>query len=442
MAVTATISSVKTLLDLKLRIPEYQRPYKWQPQHVNQLLDDLYRHRDKKRYRLGSIVLHVKEAGDHDIVDGQQRLLTLTLICQLLNVLVGHSHEGCTSQLLNTEFDNEISLSNLRHNAALIDAYLKPLAKAEQQHLLNFMLDRCEMVRVELDDVSEAFQFFDAQNARGKPLQPHDLLKAFHLREMAHENEAVRMDCVMHWEARVEPEEEIHAPSLRTIISERLFRIRRWAQGKSGLGFSGKHIGVFKGVNLRTDTYRHAEALRALDHAVDRYNADPVRAWDRQRMPFPFTADQVLLNGKRFFEYVEHYGQLHAALFNGSHPRLAGLLELLGTYKGCHRTGDQYVQSLFECTLLYYYDRFGERDLERASELCFIWAYRIRLEQYRVVLASIDNAALEPNGLFQVIHRALHPHEVLNFPQGPILKENGNVGESLQQKFRELKYLA
>lgn len=34
-------------------------------------------------------------------------------------------------------------------------------------------------------DISEAFQFFDSQNARGKALYPHDLLKAYHLREMA-----------------------------------------------------------------------------------------------------------------------------------------------------------------------------------------------------------------------------------------------------------------
>ena len=37
------------------------------------------------------------------------------------------------------------------------------------------------MVEVVLQDISEAFQFFDSQNARGKDLEPHDLLKAYHL---------------------------------------------------------------------------------------------------------------------------------------------------------------------------------------------------------------------------------------------------------------------
>jgi uncharacterized protein with ParB-like and HNH nuclease domain len=40
------------------------------------------------------------------------------------------------------------------------------------------------MVVVITKELSEAFQFFDSQNSRGKKLYPHDLLKAYHLREM------------------------------------------------------------------------------------------------------------------------------------------------------------------------------------------------------------------------------------------------------------------
>lgn len=56
------------------------------------------------------------------------------------------------------------------------------------------------MVVFVLADLSEAFQFFDSQNARGRDLDPHDLLKAFHLREFASHEVELKAASVAHWE--------------------------------------------------------------------------------------------------------------------------------------------------------------------------------------------------------------------------------------------------
>ncbi|WP_257877474.1 DUF262 domain-containing protein [Vibrio parahaemolyticus] len=84
--------TIAQLLEHKLTIPEYQRPYKWQPKHVNQLIDDIFNHRAKPCYRLGTVVLHQDKGSESEkkddalnIVDGQQRLLTLTLLCTILD---------------------------------------------------------------------------------------------------------------------------------------------------------------------------------------------------------------------------------------------------------------------------------------------------------------------------------------------------------------------
>ena len=63
-------------------IPPYQRPYKWHKSHVFQLLDDLYEniYISKRTYRVGTLIIHQDENGNHNIVDGQQRLTTLSLI--------------------------------------------------------------------------------------------------------------------------------------------------------------------------------------------------------------------------------------------------------------------------------------------------------------------------------------------------------------------------
>ena len=41
-----------------LKIPSYQRPYKWTTKNVNQLIDDILIHKEKSEYRLGTLVIH------------------------------------------------------------------------------------------------------------------------------------------------------------------------------------------------------------------------------------------------------------------------------------------------------------------------------------------------------------------------------------------------
>ena len=53
------IIEICNLLKIKdLSIPDYQRPYKWSPKNVNQLLDDVFLNVDKSAYRLGTIVIN------------------------------------------------------------------------------------------------------------------------------------------------------------------------------------------------------------------------------------------------------------------------------------------------------------------------------------------------------------------------------------------------
>ena len=60
----------------KLKIPEYQRPYIWNAEQLDQLITDIEEHQKKSKrsaYYLGSIILHAKDT-ELNIIDGQQRL--------------------------------------------------------------------------------------------------------------------------------------------------------------------------------------------------------------------------------------------------------------------------------------------------------------------------------------------------------------------------------
>ena len=72
-------------------IPLYQRPYAWTTEQVDELIDDLLSAMDRdpqSPYFLGSIVL-IKDESDSKsaVVDGQQRLTTLTMLFCVLREL-------------------------------------------------------------------------------------------------------------------------------------------------------------------------------------------------------------------------------------------------------------------------------------------------------------------------------------------------------------------
>lgn len=91
------VVTVGDLLDEPLSIPAYQRPYSWKASTAVQLLDDIraaFRSQDSPEdrrdgvggsYVLGAAILHLDEETDQiHVVDGQQRLLTLLMLLDLL----------------------------------------------------------------------------------------------------------------------------------------------------------------------------------------------------------------------------------------------------------------------------------------------------------------------------------------------------------------------
>lgn len=86
--------NTQELLKLKHRIPEYQRDYVWTNKVIEQLWDDLFEHYKKyanqeklinpEGYFLGAMVVIVEGNGVYEVVDGQQRLTSLTIIMSVL----------------------------------------------------------------------------------------------------------------------------------------------------------------------------------------------------------------------------------------------------------------------------------------------------------------------------------------------------------------------
>src|ERR1700692_4542246 len=75
------------------RIPEYQRPFSWDTDNFDDLIDDIVSANKDQKYFLGTIVLHHRaDQGHYDVVDGQQRLTSLMILLACLRDLV-HDQE-------------------------------------------------------------------------------------------------------------------------------------------------------------------------------------------------------------------------------------------------------------------------------------------------------------------------------------------------------------
>ncbi|PKH88915.1 DUF262 domain-containing protein [Colwellia sp. Bg11-28] len=218
--------------DNKFKVPLYQRDYSWNKTHWNDLWLDIEanRHNDSKHY-MGSVVLVSKHKKQYDIIDGQQRLTTLTIlvlaVVDTLKDLVKREIDVENNEkridLLITDFIGKKSLSSLNYenkielnesnnpffstyltnfrkpvnikseiksNKLLFDCfnYYKDLIKEEifkdddVSSLISFVeyiSDSLLFIQITATDDLSAYLIFETLNDRGLDLSVTDLLKNY-----------------------------------------------------------------------------------------------------------------------------------------------------------------------------------------------------------------------------------------------------------------------
>jgi hypothetical protein len=166
----------------RIRLPEYQRPYRWTSAQVTQLAQDLSAHRRAAPghdYYLGSLILHQSEDGWLNVIDGQQRLTSIGILCLLAGI----------TPLPDLSYRAPESCQRIRVNLAeLRQINLQPQVEL---HEINVTL----VVTRSEDD---AYRFFETQNSGGVPLSGIDIVKAHRLRAI---DGALQNDYARRWEA-------------------------------------------------------------------------------------------------------------------------------------------------------------------------------------------------------------------------------------------------
>ena len=367
------ITKLKDLLATKLTLPSYQRPYSWSVKSTNTLFVDTYEAFKEgiNEYRLGTVILHRDLSERYNIVDGQQRLTTLSILLYCL----GEDKQNMLKEKYST-LSNDVIITNF----GVLFKRANELTYDERQKYKDYLLNKCTTVQVVTDSEQEAFQFFDSQNSRGKELAPHDLLKSYHLREMNSEDENQKVKIINSWE-------NMNQNDLDDLFKSYLYPLTQWYKGKEGLGYSSSKIDCFKGIK-GANIYNYAIYHKASNLYVEQFNTNGSNELLSSKYLNQFQLTQPLIAGKRFFYYTLHYGKLLEKIqkqINRFHDH---------NQIPSKRSGDINIKQLYECSLLFFADRFGFESLTQSvMQQLYSWSYSLRLAMNAVYPQTVNKYA-------------------------------------------------
>jgi hypothetical protein len=236
------------------RIPEYQRPFSWDSDNFEDLVDDIVNAKRDQEYFLGTIVLHHRaKEGHYDVVDGQQRLTSVMILLACLRDLVEDDEfkagvqakivqkknvvdgipERVRLEVKDRKLFGEIVVttggtetqpnkSSLPEpewryvNAVnIFRAKLLPLQQAEIQQIITFLSQKCVVILLATATFDDAFRLFTIVNDRGKQLRRIDVLKALNIAPDVITKATVRNRVAQQWE---EHEKELGEATFESVF--------------------------------------------------------------------------------------------------------------------------------------------------------------------------------------------------------------------------------
>ncbi len=192
---------------VKYKIPIYQRNYAWKEPQIRQLIRDIYDYcgekNKEKKYYIGTLVVRPdKEKNTFEVIDGQQRLTTLSMLVAYLNSIVkgqDNTQESVKSELKNTitfqcrqvstnslnkiwgknsSDDYEATDPILAGYQILKKSFEDIVKKETVEDYLNYLRENVIVYRISVPEDTDLNHYFEIMNTRGEQLEKHEILKA------------------------------------------------------------------------------------------------------------------------------------------------------------------------------------------------------------------------------------------------------------------------
>ena len=217
--------TVREMLDgAKYSIEYYQREYKWGTKQIAELLEDLEARffssyevgherrqvREYASYFLGSVIINSEDGYDF-VIDGQQRLTSLTLLFIYLNNLQAESENGkvaVDSLIFSEQYGDKAFNFDVPERTACMDALYKgegfdasdgsesvrnlvaryadiehlfpdTLKDGKLPYFIDWLKEKVELVQITAYSDDDAYMIFETMNDRGLGLSPTDMLKGY-----------------------------------------------------------------------------------------------------------------------------------------------------------------------------------------------------------------------------------------------------------------------
>jgi hypothetical protein len=347
------LGKAKTVRELlkgvKYSIDYYQREYKWHEKQIRELVDDLSdkfleeyqatharsKVADYPHYFLGSIIISKKESIGY-IVDGQQRLTSLTLLLVLLrNLQKGHAEKVNVDELIFSErygqksfnlhvdertpamdalyegqpfdvADRPESVQNLVQRYRDLETYLpEELREEALPYFIDWLLENVHLVEITAYSDDDAYTIFETMNDRGLSLSPTDMLKGYLL---ANIEEAKRTSANIRWRDRIrelnEAGKEVESDCFKAWLrSQYATKIRERKKGAKPEDFD--RIGTefhrwLRDAALAVGLKHSDDFFRFIDRDFDFYSRQYLRLIEAAQKPVA-SLEHVLYNAQQGF---------------------------------------------------------------------------------------------------------------------------------------------
>jgi hypothetical protein len=359
------LGKAKTVRELlkgvKYSIDSYQREYKWHEKQIKELLDDLSEkfleeyqpaHPRKKvadypHYFLGSIIISKKESTGF-IVDGQQRLTSLTLLLILLrNLQKDRADKVIVDELIfseqygqksfNIDVDERVlameafydgqpidvtdrteSVQNLiARYCDLEDNFPDELREHALPYFADWLLENVHLVEITAYADEDAYTIFETMNDRGLSLSPTDMLKGYLL---ANIDESKRTSANGRWRDRIrelnEAGKEVESDCLKAWLrSQYATKIRERKRGAKPEDFDRIGTEFHRWLRETSDTVglkQSEDFYRFIDRDFDFYSRQYLRLMEASETIVP-GLEHVLYNAQLGFtlQYMLLLAPLH-----------------------------------------------------------------------------------------------------------------------------------
>ena len=409
---------LKEAFQLWYRVPDYQRPYVWESDQVNDLVSDVsfaLASRPDAEYFLGSLVLQKHDAtaegqefSEHDLLDGQQRLTTCLLIHAVARDLTKNEKlkKTCRETLYQegNEFDNvperprvefeiresvtqffskflkpdkgtddeeallalkKCADSSVRNMAAAVLKIRKYFGQPDSPTLetfVTFLRNKVLLIYVASTKLEDAFRLFTVMNNRGIKLRNSDILKTMNLGALKAEgaSEFEQRQAALLWE-KIE-------------------------------GSLGDDFDTFLS-QLRTILVKEKARLNLIEEFEENvYQPKEFNKNTKQYTPLP----PRLAQGRATFSFINRHWSHYEQLLSGANHASSGNWEFDNLITILHDSG---LADFWMPPVLQYVDKFGDGHLTEflallENKFCGDWILQetptTRIENMNAIIKKID----------------------------------------------------